>query len=350
MREKQFMTKIYYAMADMNDPSDPRGNGILVDMVTPLVRHAFNQGWIHNFAFMRFSDGGYHIRFRLIGDEEVLETKVQPYIWKQVTHYRDTHEVGQQQQMELSRFAIHVNQNWNGKRSEFKLFKPGQFQMGIMQGPGEETAHESAVALRGYQDFTTDACLRILQLLESGPDYKTRQTFTRLLLDDFIRLLPLSHRERYYILNFCEQQWLSYFKMEESSIAPYRETYKERTAAYTRYFEQKKGPADSLPYLPESLHPLYMAWVEAFPAFTSSIVRRDENGYMTQFDALRILALFHLTHNRIGIGLVPEIQWAHMLKNYYGRFLTTQEIEESHLMADRLIQTYTGETAVSQEG
>lgn len=350
MSEKQLMIKLYYAMADMTDPSDPRGNATIVNLVSPIVQYVFDQEWAYNFAFMRFSDGGYHIRFRLIGNENVLETKVQPYIRQQVTDYLETHNVGQEQKMELSRYAVHVNKNWNGKRSTFKLFKPGQFQMGIMQGPGEETAHESALALHDFQEFTTDACFRILRFLETNPDYKTRQTFVRLILDDFIRLLDLSHRERYYILNFCEQQWLSYFEMDESSIAPYRDTYKGRIAAYMRYFRQKKGAEDSFPYLSERLRPLYMTWVDSFSQFTSFIVRRDENGHMTQFDALRILALFHLIHNRTGVGLVPEIQWAYMLKTYYRTFLTPQEIEDSHLMADGLIQSYAVETAVSTEG
>ena len=350
MHEKQFMTKVYYAMADMTDPSDRRGNSIIVDLVAPIVRHAFNQEWVHNFAFMRFSDGGYHIRFRLMGDEETLVIHTQPYIRQQVTNYLETHDVGQEQEMQLSSFAVHVNKTWNGKRDEFKVFKPGQAHMGIMYGPGEETAHESAEALRDHQDFTTDVCFRILQLLEMKPDYKTRQTFTRLLLDDFIRLLDMNHNERYYLLNFCEQQWMSYFQVDESSLASYRETYKGRNATYMRYFREKKGPEDSLPYIPKQLRSLYMTWIEAFPHFIPSIVRRDENGYMNQYDALRILALFHLIHNRIGVGLIPELQWAHVLKRYYRTFLTAQEIETSHLVANKLIQDYMGETAVSPKG
>lgn len=51
---------------------------VILDVVEPFVRICQRREWISRFFFIRYSENGPHVRFRLQGDEDVLRDTVKP--------------------------------------------------------------------------------------------------------------------------------------------------------------------------------------------------------------------------------------------------------------------------------
>jgi hypothetical protein len=62
-------------------------DSLLLDCLRPLVRQLQERELIDRFFFIRYWEGGPHIRLRLCGDSAVLEAEVKPLLDAQVTEY-----------------------------------------------------------------------------------------------------------------------------------------------------------------------------------------------------------------------------------------------------------------------
>lgn len=344
MSERWYLVRLYYHMGDLQREEDPTGDHILVNLVRPAMQHVLGQGWARYGWFMRFSQHGYHIQFRMWGDENRLQEQAEPYLRAAATDYCRSSLPSQPAEMELGVLAQRLNYKWGGPKEHITVRQPGAVETGLMYNTGEEEIHESAESFEQTSRFNSDACLRSLDLLAAAPQLKDRKTFVRLLMDDFFRLADLSQRERFYILTFCQLQWIKYFALDEATLAPYHAHYLQMAPRYQQYFAQKRRPEDSLIYLTPTLRPLYQDWIAAWRASIPHIIRRDAQGQLSSYDSLRLLTIFHLTHNRLGIGLLQEMYMAHLLAEHYRTFLTPDEAEEVVYWANQNVKIY-GEPA-----
>lgn len=62
-------------------------DSLLLDCVRPLVRELEKRELIDSFFFIRYWEGGPHIRFRLHGNTAILETEVKPFVDARVNEY-----------------------------------------------------------------------------------------------------------------------------------------------------------------------------------------------------------------------------------------------------------------------
>jgi thiopeptide-type bacteriocin biosynthesis protein len=58
----------------------PVADRVILDLVAPLVREAEDRGWIERHFFVRYSEGGPHIRLRLFGRLRFLDEHVHPLL------------------------------------------------------------------------------------------------------------------------------------------------------------------------------------------------------------------------------------------------------------------------------
>lgn len=333
MGERWFLTKIYYSLADVENEEDPHGNTILLDFVRPTFAHLKAKGWVRWGIFMRFSEEGYHIRYQVYGDEQVLAEKVAPYLAQALQELRQQHPEVSQQPMQLTPLAVRLNQKWSGAGDLFDLRLPDMHEMGLMYNTGEDEIFESDEAFARHYDLQSDACARALDLLSLKPAYNLRKTVARLLVDDFLRMTDLTSLERYYFLTYLRMEWIDYFELTPTDLAPSYEMYAAREARYQAYFAQKKTPEDSLAMLPSALRPFYKDWLWSLQEKTPPIVGRDSQGHLTPHGSLRLMAFFHLMHNRIGIGMMQELHMAYVLAQHYRAHLTTAEISQADAWA-----------------
>jgi hypothetical protein len=328
MTERWFLTKVFYSLSDLDTELDPHGDTILVEFVRPVLAHLYQQGWIRWGTFMRFSEQGYHIRFLVYGDETTLAEHVQPYVQAALAAHRAEHPEIALNPMSLAPLAVRLNQKWGGPKESFDLHSPSADIMGLMYNTGEDEIFESDAAFASNYDLHSDACNRILEFLAARPSHKLRKTFVRLLMDDILRAADMTNLERYYFLTFLQMQWIDYFDLEPQVFAPYHALYVQMKDRYQQFFSAKRGPEDSLPLLPAPVHAMYLEWVSRTSAYANvpAFMGRDGQGALTPHGSLRLLSLFHLVHNRIGVGLLQEIFLAYILAQHYRTFLTSEEI------------------------
>jgi thiopeptide-type bacteriocin biosynthesis protein len=56
------------------------GDRVILEVVDPVVRYSFQNGLIERYFFIRYSERGTHIRLRVFGHINVLETWIKPFI------------------------------------------------------------------------------------------------------------------------------------------------------------------------------------------------------------------------------------------------------------------------------
>jgi thiopeptide-type bacteriocin biosynthesis protein len=69
----------------------PVADRVILDLVAPLVREAEDRGWLERHFFVRYSEGGPHIRLRLFGRREFLEEHVRPLILEGASSFTAIH-------------------------------------------------------------------------------------------------------------------------------------------------------------------------------------------------------------------------------------------------------------------
>jgi len=67
---------------------DETPDRVILDVVEPFVRICQKREWIFRFFFIRYSENGPHVRFRLHGDEDVLRDTVKPELEAHVQDVR----------------------------------------------------------------------------------------------------------------------------------------------------------------------------------------------------------------------------------------------------------------------
>ncbi|MCA9974339.1 MAG: hypothetical protein KC413_01260, partial [Anaerolineales bacterium] len=290
MSERWFLTKIYYSLADVENEEDANGNTILLDFVRPTMAYMKEEGWIRWGIFMRFSEGGYHIRYQVYGDEAVLAEKAAPYLANVLQELRLKHPEVSLHPMQLTPLAVRLNQKWGGVKEGFDLQMPDAHEMGLMYNTGEDEIFESDEAFARHYDLHSDACARALDLLSWKPSYNLRKTVARLLVDDFLRMTDLTSLERYYFLTYLRMEWIDYFELTPADLAPSHTVYETRKARYQAYFTQKEAQDDNLAMLPEPLRPFYRQWLASLRDKVPPVVGRDANGHLTPHGSLRLMA------------------------------------------------------------
>lgn len=348
MGDRWFLTKIYYSLADVENEEDSNGNTILLRFVYPSLVGLKEKGWIRWGIFMRFSEEGYHIRYQVYGDEQVLAEKAAPYLTQALEELRLQHPEVSLHPMQLTPLAVRLNQKWGGTRETFDLRLPNAHEMGLMYNTGEEEIFESEEIFAHHYDLHSDACARALALLSFKPTYQLRKTIARLLVDDFLRVTDLSNLERYYFLTYLRMEWIEYFDLTPADLAASHNMYEQRKARYQAYFAQKKTPDDSLLMLSPEVRPFYQKWLAALQEKVPPVVGRDANGHLTAYGSLRLMAFFHLMHNRIGVGMMQELHMAYVLAQHYRSLLTETEISQADAWARQTQAALPGRAANRQ--
>lgn len=348
MAERWFLTKIYYSLADVENEEDSNGNTILLNFVYPSLLCLKEKGWIRWGIFMRFSEGGYHIRYQVYGDEQVLAENAAPYLMQTLEALRLQHPEVSLYPMQLTPLAVRLNQKWGGARETFDLRLPHEHEMGLMYNTGEEEIFESEEVFARHYELHSDACARVLHLLSLRPTYQLRKTIARLLVDDFLRVTDLSNLERYYFLTYLRMEWIEYFDLTPADLAASQKMYEQRKARYQTYFAQKKCSDDSLLMLQPEMRPFYGEWLASLREKVPPVVGRDAHGQLTPYGSLRLMAFFHLMHNRIGVGMMQELHMAYVLAQHYRSLLTETEISQADLWARQTQAALPGRAANRQ--
>lgn len=60
---------------------------LLIDHVQLWIETLQNRGWIDRYFFIRYAEGGYHVRLRVHGQPDVLREQVQPFLQYAITNF-----------------------------------------------------------------------------------------------------------------------------------------------------------------------------------------------------------------------------------------------------------------------
>ncbi|MCB0076416.1 MAG: hypothetical protein KDD73_03260 [Anaerolineales bacterium] len=344
MTERWYLAKVFYTMPVGAGEQDPRGDEIVSRCLMPLVTQLRRDGLIRWAVFMRFSEGGYHLRLRLRGDEALLAQVVAPQLERALLAYwAQCPDEGRP--MILAPLALKLNEKWATTPNRPELHQAGTTEMGLMYNTGEEEVFESEEAFEAHYALQDCSCELIMGLLQDGMPLAVRKTLVRLLMDDFFRILDLSDRERFYVLQFCQQQWITYFNIDEETLRPYHALYQRRAARFNTFFARQQSVDERLTLLPNRYWDHYREWLALLKRGAPPLIARDDVGNLTSHSALRLLTFFHLTHNRIGIGLLQEIYGAYILANYYRTRISRRVAEDADYWVQENMKQFGGQAA-----
>lgn len=323
MTERWLVAQFFYSPLDATRADDPIGDAIIRSVVAP-VQAALQADpacrWVH---FMRFAAGGYHVRLSIAGAADWLTESVAPDLRRRFADYTATWPAAWRQPMQLAPLAQVLNKKWSDGQSD--LAQPGSLLIGLMPPNHDLADFEDADAYTAFHDLQTACSAHTLRLLELDPSPGRRQQFVRLLMDDLLRLLDHNDAECYYFLQRLQQTWLNYFELGQGLVTAHAASYRRRCSAYQRFFDDKQAGGSSLAFLSADLQEVYRAWLATFERLGPAILRRADQGRLTMYDANRLIGLFHLTHNRLGVWLLDEIYTAYLLSQHYGGRLDPAE-------------------------
>ena len=75
---------------------------LLVDYVRRWIETLRRRAWIEQYFFIRYAEGGYHVRLRVQGEAQTLKTQVQPYLQRAVAGFYAEHAAALGLQPEIS--------------------------------------------------------------------------------------------------------------------------------------------------------------------------------------------------------------------------------------------------------
>lgn len=331
------LTKLFYAVRRDTGAEDVHGDRLLVELVAPLFREVREVPGVRWMNFMRFSENGYHIRFRFYGDRKILESSLGPRIATRVAELCDTAAEMFTGTQALSGISATLNRK-RSRDGEIRLFEPGFRQTGFLDDSEERALFESEEDRAAYFDFDDAACEKLLEILARRPPFQLRKLLLRQALDDLLRLAGLSAAECYLLVRYTERLWTDYFELGEQHLGPMKQYFEERRERYLAYFGEKKGPEESLRLIPESWREPYVEWMGLLRQTLPPLIRREPDGTWSRYSLLRLFAAFHLWHNRIGLGIVEEVFLAYLLGAYYRTLVSEGEQAEVEQTVDLFLR------------
>jgi len=329
MNERWHLTKFYYYV-NVERPGDPVGDHVLANLIRPLVQKLKAQQLIRFANFMRFSEGGSHIRLRIYAEAD-QQALFEPLIREEIEQYCQTYADLLRGEMRLSPVGEVINRKW-AKRQE-ELFQPGQFTMSLPQLPTSrlQSLYEDDHMMVADADLHDRACTALLDLLHREPSAELRKSFARLLVLDFFDILGLTTYDVYRVAAFLKEEWITYFELEPH-MQPYYQNYAQNKPRYLDYLQKRRTPEENYALLPSDLHDSYRRLIDSLRdvAANNTLLLYEPDGSVSGLTLMRLFSFFHLNHNRLGISIFQEIFWAHVMTDIYALQLTEQTVTEAH--------------------
>lgn len=311
---------------------------LLVDSIQCWIETLRDKGWITRYFFIRYAEGGYHVRLRVHGQPQLLHTQVQPFLQHSITDFYQAHAT----ELELPA-AITFNWLQNSGYVQIGDYEPEYTKYGGAKGMplAEEhfdmssqvalsvmsAARESGVA---HGQYALDLLKGMLQAYSANPlehafILKGHTTY-------WLMQMPLEEQDRLKVVfegHFQKQRERFALRLQQSLLqSRWPDTIETISAKWqghltTHFAQLKKLEEQQALYSPMQSN--YLAEKKLWNSFPT----------IQETPTVGLLLLpnyIHVLCNRLGLSLMQEAQLTYLLY----RSIETEHVERVYASPVRL--------------
>jgi len=301
---------------------------LLLECIKPLIAELRAQQVIERFFFIRYWQGGPHIRLRLLCTQAALRESIQPMLEARVTTFFTHHpSITQIEQETYVRYRVALGRREHAQEDQTPLYPNNSFQY-IPYEP-EYDRYGGVEAMPVVEGYFMQSSELVLDLLQKRPshDQLTGQAIAMMFLgvwlwENDLTNLPLLF-ERY------SRGWMASFNVDRAYTPPLFEKKYSRQSQQLRHLveqllalkqQQDFSLADALiarwsttlKTLKDQLCRLESQGKLQYRPGTSSPEHPEQLRYRSLLSIL--FSCLHMHNNRLGISLLEEAYLAFLLQ------------------------------------
>jgi thiopeptide-type bacteriocin biosynthesis protein len=297
------------------------GDDTILDLAAPVFERCRRAGWIERFFFVRYLEGGPHVRLRFSGSRQVLEERIRPLLVERARSLLQRHEGGTTHHAaaldHVLTCVVKAGRFRPDGACEFNAYVPETERYGGPEGRRVAERHffdSSRTALTGL------AVLR--RMVSGGPvPSSARLGLGYSLLACFVRALASDAAEA---RGFLEQYQGGYLQRVPAPVVPvvnaaYEHAFISNEARLRRQAGYRRVPPGSF------LSSLHCEWYRSSKRALACLERLAAAGRLAPphpalaGEARRsrhhiAASLLHMTNNRLGITIPEEAYLAFLLR------------------------------------
>ncbi len=289
---------VYYARQDPGALVDSIGDRLAISFVAPLVRELRHQGNATDYSWMRYSEGGFHIRcqFRARSDAESEKQHSRvTAVFQSLKKKHPTLFLGEQR---LSPIAEALN----SRSGVSQLYTPGTLHAGPVRESGEELVYDHVSAylyVIRAQTLWSDLALKALIIATT---YEERLWIAITSATALLYQHGSCSAERASHALFIAATWRQHFGISGTPSDPQAMgIWGERARFESIAAQSERDPASILTLLPSSLIEAARPALKCITEGVSALAPERP-----ALRAMQVLALVHQLFNRLGISLIDE--------------------------------------------
>lgn len=335
VNKRWYLAKFYYYL-NIDQLDDPFGDHVLLRLTKPLFADVRARNLADFAVFMRFSEGGAHIRMRFYIDPS-RQSDLDKLINQHVTEYRHQYHDYFEYEMRVSPVGEIINRNFSPGDQKLTLNQPGDLVCHFVSDQGNNL---EGLDINENNSRLQDAmCALILDFFSLSPSESMRKLFVRTFVVDLFDLLKLSSDTRYRVLSFLKKNWISYFQLSHI-IDEYFERYETNKTKYHQFFIDRQDLQNSYRLFPKRFQEFYRDGIQQIKDLIEqqSPIKWDNNGDLTPASFMNVYSYFHLNHNRSDVSLFQEVFWAHVLIDCYTQSMNADQLQKANEWLDKAHQ------------
>ncbi len=324
-------SQIYFLHPDNEGQVEPLAlravcDQFIVEVMPGLVNFFKEQRWIEQFFFIRYAEGGYHLRLRFKGDSANLSGPVQTHLEAAVADF----------------FATRQPQLWPGNAviTPGRLRESGCLRYAVYEPEIEKYGGSAGLSVaEAHFQMSSQICVYVLAA--ERQTNISRSQFALELMNILLSEFGAKPHEKAFLLRAYTAYWLSMVQPEyhEQIVTAMEENYQQRKARFARRFREEgmgaleeswqgKSPGlfqiwrEHLVDVLEQLRRLELtdqleSPIRQHVAQHEMLLRTVPTVYESPTVALLILPNYvHMFNNRLGLTPLQEVQLSYLLYRY----------------------------------
>lgn len=285
------------------------GDRVILEIVDPVVQYSVQNGLIKRYFFIRYSEKGTHIRLRLYGQKDILETTIKQFI-------KDFVE-------EKLHVDLRIDENKSGiKTVEWTDYEPEYERYG---------GNEAVKVAEDFFQFSSEFCIEQLKHI---PDGEQSSRFGKGIIG-MVTLLKVFFEEKNSALQLVQNYGKNYLKgfAKEEHLKEWVEMFnggfEKQSETLVDYIDALWEALSENDQLPESIASFSDNVKNIKEQLKNLFDDRKISLYQNKIEnwdlVLRSIvpSYIHMTNNRLGISIRDESYLSHLINAALQKTVTT---------------------------
>lgn len=333
---KWLYSQIYFLHPDKNAGADPLAlrsicDQLVVEVIPEMVTHFRDQQWIEQFFFIRYAEGGYHLRLRLKGAPAHLDGPVRRHLETAVAGFFTAHQA----LLWPAGVPLTAQTLLDHDCLRYATYEPELAKYGGIAGLSVAEAHFELSSRLSFRVLEAERRTNI-----------SRSQFALELMDILLSEFGAKPHEKAFLLRAYTAYWMGMVepRYHEQIVTAMEENYQQRKSKLVRRFQQGKPGALEERWQGQSPN-LFQLWRNHLQDILAQL---KELELAQQLDSpIRQHTVEHqaLLHTVPTINGAPTVallilpNYVHMLNNRLG-LTPLQEVQLAYLLYRHLEDTY----------